>query len=326
MGLLDKAVKTQGITEISEESLSKPGVSAVHEDAFLAKLLSYNKSVDFGSQIFNHLIKEFEVVKAVLLYRNEKKAYYNLCSSGYDITTNNRMRLDEEILGNTDFYEILRQGHPFLFNPDKISLEKYFSKREYGLIEEFFCVPFIADDELIALLIITEWKSFPPENWENIFESISKAVSLPLFKSRNALIKNSEQNSITPSQDIAEILVSIFSQNPQNDFYLIKMNLSELLKLLSVEKGLTISNMKSEIVSVFKTMSGRDSEILELPENSILLVQKKDKIPDIELFTHQLSSSLPMLYSNLKMSPDLKTQIMKYASNSDLKELLEDLI
>ena len=325
MGLLDKAVKTQGSCNVSEEELHQAS-STLTDNIFLRTLLSFNQSVDYGSQIFNFIIKEFDISKAVLLYRNEKKDYYNLCSSGYDITTNNRLRLDTDLLQNSAFSDLLVLQKPFKLNKEKILLERYFSKREYGLIEEFFCVPFIVENTIMALLIITEWKSFPPDNWEDIFMMISSEISMKLFKSRNALIKNSQENGISPASDIPKLLLKTFSVNPDKDFYLIRINLVELLKTLSADSGLTASNMKSEIVSVFKTMSGRDALILELPENSILLVQKKDKIPDIELFTHQLSSSLPMLYSNLKVSPNLSTKVLKYNSNSDLKELLEDLV
>ena len=325
MGLLDKAVQTQSIKEKSEEILLDLPNRKTHEN-FLQELLSLKQSIDFAPQVFNYIIKQFEILKAAFLYINENREYYNLCSLGYDITTNNRLRLDKEVLQSSELSQLISSGKPFSFSPEKIALSKYFSKREYGLIEDFFCIPFAIDNETIGLLLITEFKSYEPDDWEEIFYDISKSLSYPLYKSRMILINTEAENSSSPGKDLSSFLSDYFDKNEKNDYYLIKLELSGLLNALSIEQDLTIANIKSEIVSVFKTMSGRDTEIQELPHNSILLIQKKDKIPDIELFIHQLTSSLPLIYSNLKSVPELNTTIQLYTPDSSLKDILKEFL
>ncbi len=321
MGLLDKAEKTQVKNRFQEKNNSE-----TYSQILLKKVLSLKPTIDYGANLFHLLIKEFELSKAVLFYKKENNLFLNLYSIGYDVTTNNRLRLNRNFFSNSEIQESLKRKEPFSIT-DFSCFKNYFSKREYGLIENIHIIPFISQNEMIAFLIITEWKNFIPDNWSEMLNLVSKKTSDILFKSRMALIESVEENHTGNTQtDIILKIKSKLENNLSESFYLIRMDLSSLIQTLSQTSDLTAANIKSEIVSVFKTMSGVEAELYELPLNRIVLIQNTSRIPDIDLFLHQLSASLPLLYTNLKETPDLEKSIFIFEEDSSLEDLLKDLI
>ena len=319
MGLLDKANNTH----IKSESPLGSSFSRLISD-----IKALSSSVDYSTQIFRLICNHFSIEKAVLFFKSDEiNNFISLCSSGYDITTNNRLRLDRNFFLDERIAANLSLGEPFCLDNPSPLLKDFFSLREYGLIDEMCFVPVFQEDELIALFVITEWNEFIPEDWTRDFREISETVSLPLLKSRRSLVNSDIKYDEDESPDQENTLRKILASEVKDDLYLIELNLSSLFKdLLSEKSGLTALNIKKEILSVFKTMSGGNVNIMELQNSRILLIQNKFRIPDIDLYMYQLAASLPLLYSSLDSAPDLHPVIREYSKNSDIEVIIKDLI
>ena len=329
MGLLDKA----NSTHLKQNSPDVNSVNEPTESDILPILIDEIKqlplTVDFGTQFFRLLCKNYSIAKAVLFFKsNEENIFNSLCSSGYDITTSNRLRLDKSFFTDKNIIENLSRGLPFLLPKPDCLLKGFFSLREYGLLEEIYFVPVYQDKDLLSLILISEWNEFPPSAWTEQFQSISETVSLPLRKSRMALVNSEIKYDIDEDiPDLEDSLRTIMRSADSNDLYLIELNLSILFReLLNENSGLTAVNIKKEILSVFKTMSGGDVDIIELQNSRILLIQNQNRISDIDLYLYQLAASLPLLYTSLESAPDLQPEVREYKANSDIEVIIKDLI
>jgi hypothetical protein len=324
MGLLDKA----------RDSQIKPASSPVEKDSlgkdfslFLKRLDSQPISLDYGSQVFKILSDVFGIEKGALFFEfDENRNFISLCSNGYDITTNNRLRLNYSFFEDDKIASFLSKRDPFILEEPPPILNDIFSTREFGMIEEMYFIPIVLQGKLFSLLMITAWKEFLPEDWATVFAMAADRISLPLSKSRMALIRDRVQYGENQEVDYKQLLQESLSGNTDSGYYIIKLNVTSLIEaLLKEQDGFKAANVKDEIISVFKTMSGIDADIIELPNNFILLVQRKKKIADIDLYLFQLSASLPLLYTSLSSAPDLQSQVFEYENDTTIETILKDL-
>lgn len=328
MGLLDKARNTQSSSS-APETVQTPEINHNNEySEIFVRIKNLANSIDYASNLFRILCETVLLEKAVLFYKSEEQEnFLNLCSSGYDVTTNNRLRLDKSFFLDARIQNYLSEKRPFLMKEPSSLLMDYFSTREYGMVEEMYYIPIYHKAELIALILITEWRGPVPEQWISLFRNIAESVSNPLFNSRKVLVNTDVKYDETVSIDHEREITKLIKAQKDREFYFINLNLSHLMEELTKDcSGVTAINIKKEILSVFKTMSGGDVDLFELSNNKILLIQKKDKIPDIDLYIYQLSASLPLLYTNLNESPDLDPNVILYSNTTNLEELLKDLL
>ena len=325
MGLLDKAEKSQNNEKALIENVEKSSLDELSNEIY-KKISSIKPGVDYGTIIFGILTKTLKISKAVLFFGSEK-SFYNLCSTGYDITTNHRLRLDNKFLENNEIRKSLSLKKPFILEKLPEEMKDFFSIREYGLLENVYIIPFWYETRMASILMITEWENFLPENWETFFLAISGIVSTPLSKSRMALLDEDDSFEMNQTANHLDRIKEILAIDSDNGYYLINLDLGTLFSnLFNENSGLTAVHIKKEVLSVFRTMSGGDVDLLELPEDHVLLIQKKERIPNPDLYLFQLSASLPLLYSNLKNPPDLNPRIKLFNNPEDLEAVLEDLL
>lgn len=322
MGLLDRVRYSQSLSLSPETSLN-----ADYSNIF-GRMQNLTNSIDYASNFFKILCESLQIQKAVLFYKSqEQDSYLNLCSSGYDVTTNNRLRLEKSFFQESSIRDSLSAKLPFFIEDPSPLLMNYFSTREYGMIEEMYFIPIFHKEELIALILISEWTELVPDRWMPLFKRIAETVSWPLLNSRKVLVNSDIKYDETVIIDHKVTITEIIEAQKESNFYFICLDLSHLMEeLIKDDSGVTAVNIKKEILSVFKTMSGGDVDLFELSNNKILLIQKKDRIADIDLYLYQLSASLPLLYTNLTESPDLEPHVILYPNTRSLEEILKEIL
>ncbi len=327
MGLLDKA-------RTSQEFKTAPGEAPYHSmtsfgeyESLILKIKEQKTSIDYGTQIYRIISRYLSINKGILFFRaDDKENYTCLCCNGYDITTNNRLRLDSGFFNESEIKSNLLSRQPFKLSIPLPYFKSFFSTREFGMIEGMYIIPVFYNSAIISIMIITEWDDFEPENWIDLFKNIATVIATPLMKSRIALVDNEFKYEQSVKVD-HEVLLRERLNSVKDNLILIKLNLSSLLnQLLEDGNGLTAINIKKEVISVFRTMSGNDAEIIELQGNSILMIQNKDRIPDKDLYLFQLSASLPLLYTNLKDSPDLGSEVFEIDETTNTEVVIKDLL
>ena len=253
MGLLDKARNTQTLSSAPKiENIPVEGRNQEYPD-LIRRIKSLSNSIDYASNFFKLLCETILINKGVFFYQSdEQDSFINLCSCGYDVTTNSRLRLDESFFQESIIRNKLSEKLPFLINDPSPVLKNYFSTREYGMIEEMYFLPLYHGDKLIALLLVTEWKELVPDHWMELFRTVSDTVSGPLLNSRKVLVEASEKYDETETINHEVAVTELINELKERDLYLITLNLIHLMdKLITDDSGVTAVNIKKEILSVF---------------------------------------------------------------------------
>ena len=315
MGLLERARET--LPEIEEEWIQ-----------FIKSLEKLNRGVDFSIALYRQFLNYFEIEKSALFFRTEENPEGLKClsSMGYDKTTSNRLRLDERAMDSDFFHSLNTEKRSLLSHSCDLSFfSDYFSSREFGLMEDLFWLPFIYGDGVVSLIMVSQWKSFPPDNWESRFAEISRRFSDYIYLSRKAL---SAQKPASVQKISDESLRLFIMERSNPDVHLFAIDLSQLIdKLLTDNGGMNRLNLKKEIISVFRTMAGPSQGVLDLENQKVLFMLDKARIADKALFLHQLSASLPLLFQDLSHPPELMTADFRIPeSDEDWAELSETLL
>ncbi|MDC7233423.1 MAG: hypothetical protein PQJ58_09325, partial [Spirochaetales bacterium] len=262
---------------------------------------------------------------AVFLKSEHDNSYNCLSSTGYDKTTTNRLRLDANSTQNSAFTSMQSDKKSTRGTEAVSFLKDFMSSREFGLIEEIFWLPFFHANEIYSLIMISDWKGMIPDDCMTLFNRISTDFSQKMYNSRRALSRQDNTETRTSGK---QDLLATFKGLSGRDVFIIEVNLKPLIsELLSRKKGLSIINLKNEILRVFKTMAGSGQEVLGIDTDRILMILDKNRVPDKSLFIHQLSSSLPLLFHDLTIAPELATKEYDVPqSDEELDELIKALI
>jgi len=290
MGLLDKAKGSQ--VKINPDL-----------NVLFSQLDSFESGIDFSIHLFRKLTEYLDIEKAALFLISENPNSFDcLLSKGYDKTTSNRLRLNENSHDSVEFLFFGNEKKSYHSVEPPPFLKDVMSSREYGLLDEIFWIPFIVSDGLFALIMISQWNSVFPDFWNDLFDSISSRYSLKIFNSRKSLLKQSPN---TAARSYKTDLPDFIDKYRGRNTLILKIDLNPLIQLLSTSDGMSHINIKKEIQNVFRTMAGSYQEIFELSNNQLLLMLDRDRTADKDLFIHQISASLPLLFQDLKNPPQI---------------------
>ena len=182
-------------------------------------------------------------------------------------------------------------------------------------MDDLYWLAFLHEEKVFSLILFSQWKAFPPEDWELLFSEVSKRFSETVYISRKPL---AAQKTVSVQRFSDKVLKSFIEERSTRNVHLFSIDLSGLIdQLQSSGSGMNRLNMKKEIISVFRTMSGPNQGLLDLDNQKVLFMLDKERIPDRGLFIHQLSSSLPLLFQDLTESPALQTEDFTIPENDD---------
>jgi hypothetical protein len=153
----------------------KPPSGQVVSD-ILQRINSLNDGVELPSGLFSVLAATLGIRKgALLLYDALRFVYAPWASVGYDQTSMHRMRIP---LGANDSFNALANGSPLLLaeTRDLAAYQQYFSSREFSSLGRLYLAPFIAEEKLIAVLLITEIAS-PLEDDAALLDCLGRVVA-----------------------------------------------------------------------------------------------------------------------------------------------------
>ena len=261
MGLLDRARDAQTrdypVPAAAEASPAESDFNRV-----INELTALEPGLDYGAVLFRQTVENLAIDKgALFLQSGDGHDYYCLCNRGYDKTTSSRLRLEKDFFSNPSVQKGFEKSQPFTVKAPCPFLKDYFSNREYGLIEEIHIIPFNHNNSLFSLMLVTEWSELIPLGWEDLMRSLSLKTSEILFNSRLALISPSD-SEYAGTAEIRRIISEILEEKPEQEMLFIRLSLDNLLnELTGSAGGLSAVNIKQEILSVFKTMSGGSAGI-----------------------------------------------------------------
>jgi hypothetical protein len=267
--------------------------------AVVPRITATSPDSRFPSRVFAILQEALSIVKgALLLYDPLRMVYAPWASAGYDTTTRRRLRIP---LGAADSLNAAAGAEPLAVSGAEglAPYQKYFSSREMGLISRIILAPFVAEDTLPAILLISEIS--PPLPSE---ESLLACLAIICRETAPTVYKAREERrkeGLTPAaqsgepRGIAEELPLILGSPvfSGRKALLVSLTLKEYLDAMaSADQYADPFRLEEELrilVGCFASDLGR---VIQTGPGAFLLVLQDLERRDLDLLLHQLLSFL----------------------------------
>ncbi len=298
------APPTRGPT-IDASEILKIGVAAVPDptESIISAILAVPPSVELPAKIFAVLKEKLSISKgALLLYDPIRMVYAPWSACGYDTTTLHRMRIP---LGASGSFNTTANGKPVVVTgPDGISAYRdYFSSRELAPIERLILVPFISQDKLSAVLLVTE--AAPPFPGEDAFlfslERIAGAASPSIQKAREERLRGADAG-VVPAASWQEELRRFLDSPPFPNKRILFIALSTQeygRKLLASNPYLDPFRLQEDIRFFLQSFSADLGRAFQIKDDSYLLAVQDMEKKDLDLLLHQLRAFLGALFGGI---------------------------
>ena len=178
LGLLKRSIRALAASSAERSSDAQTAVP-LSDNHLTRDLVAESKALSDGvelpSRLFTTLRKRLSLTKsALLLYDPMRLEYAPWASHGFDQTTLHRMRIP---LGANETFNALANGDPLeVTNPaQRAAFQRFFSSREFSVLERIILCPYIFEDTLVGVLLITE--AHPPFSGAAAFLSCLKDVA-----------------------------------------------------------------------------------------------------------------------------------------------------
>lgn len=302
MGLLQKA---------TEQNLNSP---KLRQDNFVGvkeRLLKVKDKIELYPSVFKELVDLFSIEKGALLVKEGN--IFSLSSIvGYDETTKHRLRISSDEYDRFD-----KTGEIDI-------LQKYFSIREFVTTKKIYIMPFINNNIIQSLLLITEFKTELPPDIKEVKKYTKELENLfgenPLHRLKDVDTQNS---------DIKEGITNYLQKvkNSDNRVIFLKLNLNSLLAKFKESDSLsTTSSIKNSALKMLTSFSKNRGKVFQLYNNDMLLtLLDRQNTTNIMIIQQQINAAFKTIFSNKLDSVDLSFESLIWKNNS-LDTILDHFI
>jgi hypothetical protein len=249
--------------------------------------------VELPSRLFTTLRKRLSITKgALLLYDPLRLEYAPWASYGLDQTTLHRMRIP---LGASETFNALANGDPLeVTTPaQRTDFQRFFSSREFAVLEQIILCPYIFEDTLIGVLLITEVRH-PFENTQALLSCLKEVaadLSSLLQRARGSLMKLSQARATrppaTPEEQVARLLESRPAQGKKMLFLSLPLG-PYISAIASSHEDLDLFRLREDVRNLLEAFLADLGVAIMLPGGSLLVCIQEMGREDIPLFLHQL--------------------------------------
>jgi hypothetical protein len=316
-----------------EVRVSRP--SEVVSEEILTAIGALPQGVEIPSQLFSLLLSRLSIEKgALLLYDPLRLVYAPWASHGFDQTTLHRMRIP---LGANASFNALANGSPIsIADTQALAVfQPYFSAREFSSLSRMILTPFIAEQKLIGVLLVTEM--LPPFDGEKDLFScllrIAQAGSQQLQKARQEKLNRAGPQGLragsSPEEDASRYLSAFSTANARVLFFSLFLE-AYAKAIISAHAHLDPFRLYEDLqYFLVAFVSDLGTAIPVRQGVFIVALQGFDK-SDLDLFLHQLSVFLHGLFggngkSEADERPAIRTTRSWPKDGTNVQELVEFL-
>jgi hypothetical protein len=292
--------------------------------------------VELPSRLFTVLTTLIGVRKgALLLYDPVRLVYAPWAARGYDQTTLRRMRIP---LGANDTWNALANGAPLMLS-DAASLsafQQYFSAREFSSVSRLALAPFIAENKLIAVLLLTDIDS-PFSSDGELADCLARAAEAGaprVHEARAAQITSSGFSGARPEVRVArdepgQFLSSIGTTS--TTVFLLSLSLEDYAKqVLSAHEHLDPFRLHEDLHYFLGSFLADVGRVLAARQARFTVALPDFDPSGVDLFCHQLAMFLHALFSGNgaredRVLPRILKTISWPADGADLRSLVDSL-
>lgn len=318
---------------------SVPGASARTVETFSEEILTaistLRPGMELPSRLFTALTTLLGARKAAfLLYDPVRLVYAPWAVRGYDATTLRRMRIP---LGANEAWNAMANGRPLILRAPEISqFQPFFSSREFAGTEKLMLVPFIAEEKLVAVFLVTEMDS-PLTSDQELMECMARAseAGAPRVQEARAariaaaVSSGSRPEAVSPQDDTSRFLESVGSS--QGGALLVSLSMEDFSRgVLLSHHDLEPFRLHEDLVFFLGSFLADVGKALPVRQGRFVLALPGFDRATLDVFSHQLSLFLHGLLGNGQaQDPALAPRILRVTSwpsdGPDLRTLVESL-
>lgn len=302
MGLLQKA---------AEQSIHNPQKRESLFPQIESRLSEVKHTVEFYPALFKELVNLFKIEKGALLLR-EGDIFTLSSIIGYDITTGNRLRLE-----NKEYKDFKTSNNLEIF-------EQYFSIREFVTLEQISLYPFISNNKIEGLLLISEFQTERSPDKEEIEGYVKILATLFGDNPLKKLQKVDSQNSDT-KVTIKNTLQRV--KHADNRVIFIKLNVNDLVERIRSGDNLsTSSSIINTALKILNSFTRNRGNVYLLKGNEIIVtITDENNSVNVMIIQQQINAAFRSIFSNKLSSIDLCFESLIWKNNS-LDNILDNLI
>jgi hypothetical protein len=276
---------------------ASPPPSPADRETVVRQIIEESKGlpdgVELPSRLFTTLRKRLSIAKgALLLYDPARLEYAPWASYGFDQTTLHRMRIP---LGANDTFNALANGQPLLVTePDHLAaFQRFFSSREFSLLERIYLSPYISDESLVGVLIATEMRhpSLDSAGLMSCLQGVAAEVSPLVQKARRFLMKLNQAKAArppaTPEEQVARLLESPAARGRKMLFLSLALG-TYVRGIAAAHEDLDLFRLREDVRSLMDAFLADLGTAIMLPAGNLMVGLQDVSRDDIPLFLHQL--------------------------------------
>ena len=302
----------------------------------LTGISSLAGGVEMPSRLFTVLTTLLGVRKgALLLYDPVRLVYAPWAVRGFDQTTLHRMRIP---LGANEAWNALANGSPLFLEgaPSVAPFQQYFSSREFAAVSRLILVPFIAEDKLIAVFLLTEIESpFATDDQLSTCLARAAAAGAPrVHEARAAQLATAATSGARPDpktlkDEQGQFISSLGTTG--KPVLLLSLSLDEYAKsVLAAHEHLDPFRLHEDLLYFLGSFLSDIGRILSVRQALFTVALPEFDPAALDLFTHQLSLFLQGMFGGIgaggkRVLPRIVTSRSWPADGADLKSLVESL-
>jgi hypothetical protein len=302
----------------------------------LTAIASLRDGIELPSRLFTTLTALLGVRKgALLLYDPVRLVYAPWAVRGYDQTTLHRMRIP---LGANETWNALANGRPLALSdsPSLAPFQQYFSSREFASVRRLVLAPFIAEDKLIAVFLLTEIDSpfASDDQLSDCLARVAEAGAPRVHEARAAQMAASGPGGAKPEvltlkDEPSRFLSSIGKAG--TTVLLLSLSLEDYAKsVLSSHEHLDPFRLHEDLLYFLGSFLADVGKALSVRQGRYVVALPDFNPSGIDIFSHQLSMFLHGLFGgNGTSGHHVVPRILKTSSwpadGADLRSLVESL-
>lgn len=306
MGLLDRAriLEDAGYREDSDDPAGFAG-SVISSFAYSPD------QIDYPAGAFRAYQSLIGFTKGSLLLPDRKsREYYPWITEGFDRTTIRRLRIP------FDLQDIASSESPILVGWEPELFTELLSNREYGLINNILLIKISSAENNPAILLTTDcpWKNMPDPGMVEAIGIMNGEFASGIRKSRTM----TDQDDSDDMNDLAEWLDS-WGSNPAT---LVTLDITSAIDaLIEVVPGLELYRSRRDVINLIRHITGRMGRFHDLKDGRVLILFPPDRLPDHDLYLHQLSRSFASAFYRISSPPNFPAVFRTWP---DDKEAIRD--
>ena len=307
-------------------------------EELLTAISTLRPGMELPSRMFTALTTLVGARKAAfLLYDPVRLVYAPWAMRGYDQTTLRRMRIP---LGANEAWNALANGRPLVLAGPTISqFQQFFSVREIAGVTRLILVPFIAEDRLIGVFLITDLDS-PVATDDELVECLARAseAGAPRVQEARAarvaaaVSSGARPEAVSPKDETSKFLEAMDTPGAaQSSILLLSLSLEDFSRgVLLSHHDLEPFRLHEDLVFFLGSFLADIGRALPIRQGRFVLALPGFDQSSLDVLSHQLSLFLHgLLGDGHGRDPSLAPKILKAsrwpADGPDLRSLVESL-